>query len=183
VPDRRLDTFSTVPDLDLAVLRSLVAARAVRTFDDRPVPRETVHAIIDVARWTGSARNRQPWRFATVTDPPTRSLLARLGGYAQHLEGAPCVLALLAADDGRRDTSFDVGRVAQSIVLAATASGLGCCPATIYPEGNVERAGRLLGVTTGWQLRWCFSLGYPRPAPRGRSAIPTGRRSVDELLL
>ncbi|MHA6630241.1 nitroreductase family protein [Pseudonocardia sichuanensis] len=170
-------------DLELATLRRLVAARAVRTFDDRPVPDETVRAIIDVARWTGSARNRQPWRFAVVTDPRTRSALARLGAYAEHLRGAPCVLALLAADDGRRDTGFDVGRVAQSVVMAATAAGLGCCPATLYPDENVERAGRLLGAPAGWQVRWCFSLGYPGQAPRGRSAVPTGRRSVDDLLL
>lgn len=170
-------------EVDLAPLRRLVAARAVRSFEDRPVPRETVHAVIDVARWTGSARNRQPWRFRIVTDQRTRTALAELGTYARHLAGAPCVLVLLAANDGRRDTAFDVGRVAQSVALAATSVGLGCCPATIYPDENVARAGPLLDVTDDWQVRWCFSLGFPRRPAGGRSAVPIGRRSVDELLI
>lgn len=142
-----------------------------------------MHAIIDVARWTGSARNRQPWRFRVVTDRRTRSALAGLGTYARHLAGAPCVLVLLAANDGRRDTAFDVGRVAQSVALAATSVGLGCCPATIYPDENVERAGRLLDVTDEWQVRWCFSLGFPGRTPGDPSAVPIGRHSVDELLI
>lgn len=177
-----VDSVPAVPAPDLLSLRRLVAARAVRTFEDRPVPPETVHAIIDVARWTGSARNRQPWRFRVVTEQQTRSALAGLGDYARHLDGAPCVLVLLAANDGRRDTVFDVGRVAQSVVLAATSAGLGCCPATIYPDENVARAGRLLGVADEWQARWCFSLGFPGSGTAGRSAVPVGRKPVDELL-
>jgi nitroreductase len=160
-----------------------VAARAARSFEDRLVPRETVHAILDVARWTGSARNRQPWRFRVVTDQRTRSALAELGAYARHLHGAPCVLVLLAANDGRRDTDFDVRRVAQSVALAATSAGLGCCPATIYPDEHVARAGRLLEVPDEWRVRWCFSLGFPDRTGAGRSAVPVGRRPVNDLLI
>ncbi|ANY10036.1 hypothetical protein AFB00_13240 [Pseudonocardia sp. HH130630-07] len=169
--------------MDPADLCRLVAAPAVRTFTDRPVPEETVRGLVDVARRTGSARNRQPWRFRIVADGPTRSGLARLGAFAAHLAAAPCVLVLLAPDDSGRDTDFDLGRVAQSVVLAAAAAGLGCCPATVYPERNVERAGRLLGIGPGWHVRWCFALGFPGRRGTGRSAVPTGRLGVDELLI
>ncbi|MEQ3550488.1 nitroreductase family protein [Pseudonocardia nematodicida] len=169
-------------DPDLAVLRRLAGAPAVRTFDDRPVPPETVRALVDVVRRTGSARNRQPWRFVAVTDPQVRHALGRLGAYAQHLADAPCVVALLAADDGRRDTAFDVGRAGQTFTLAATAAGLGCCPATLYPEDNVDRARGLLRAPPGWTPTHCFSLGHPAPPPPGRSAVPRGRLPVDDLL-
>ncbi|OSY34538.1 malonic semialdehyde reductase [Pseudonocardia autotrophica] len=155
----------------------------MRTFSDQPVAPEVVRSLIDTARWTGSARNRQPWRFRIVTDRHTCRELAGLGTYARHLADAPSVLVLFAADDGRRDTLFDVGRIAQSVVLAAADVGLGCCPATIYPDSNVDRAGEILGVESSWRARWCFSLGHPGRAATGTSAVPVGRRSVEDLLI
>ena len=42
----------------IALLRSL---RAVRQFRPDPVPQEVVDAVLEVARWSGSASNHQPW--------------------------------------------------------------------------------------------------------------------------
>ncbi|MGI5130519.1 nitroreductase family protein [Pseudonocardia sp. CA-107938] len=165
------------PDLD-----ALVAARSVRTFADRPVDRATVEQLVEVARRTGSARNRQPWRFVAVDDVATLRLLAGCGAYAGHLAGAPCAIVLLSADDGRRDTEFDLGRVAQSLTLAATAAGLGSCLATFYPEPQIARAAAALAVGPGWVPRHALSLGHPAPRPAGRSAVPGGRLPVPELL-
>lgn len=166
------------------VLAGLVAARSVRAFDARPVERATITRLVTIARATGSARNRQPWRFVAVDDHATLQELAGCGAYAQHLAGAPCAIVLLSADDGRRDTEFDLGRVAQSLTLAATALGLGSCLATLYPDENVIRAGVLLGLEAGWLPRHALSLGHPAPPSpgSGRSAVPTGRLPVEELL-
>ena len=40
---------------------------STRAFLDTPVPRETVHAILDTARWAPSGVNTQPWQVAVVT--------------------------------------------------------------------------------------------------------------------
>jgi nitroreductase len=124
----------------------LASLRSVRHFTDRPVSFEQIDEILDVARLTGSARNRQPWRFRVVIDKAIQQRLSRLGQYAGHLADAPVTLVLLSADDGRLDTSFDLGRVAQTICLAAHAAGLGSCLATLYPEDNVAEASRILGL-------------------------------------
>jgi nitroreductase len=177
-----------MPDVDATALLALLAScRSVRRFADRPVEAELIDRIVEAARWTGSARNRQPWRFVVVEDRAVRRELSTLGLYAQHLAGAPVVLVLLSADDGRRDTAFDLGRVAQSLGLAAHALGLGSCLATLFPDDNVAEAGRLLGVEAGWVAHHALSLGWPEAAPPdgdagGRSAIPTGRLGVAELL-
>jgi len=42
------------------------ALRATRWWQPDAVPREVVERIVDGARWTGSARNAQPWRFVHV---------------------------------------------------------------------------------------------------------------------
>jgi nitroreductase len=59
----------------LPTLRSTAAARA---FTDEPVPRSTVHAILDHARFAPSGGNRQPWRVAVVEDAALRRRLADL---------------------------------------------------------------------------------------------------------
>ena len=163
-------------------VRELVSAPSVRSFADRTVDRTTVAGLVEVARRTGSARNRQPWRFVAVDDRPTLQVLATRGAYAGHLATAPCAIVLLSADDGRRDTEFDVGRVAQSLTLAATAAGLGSCLATFYPEPDIVRAAVTLRLESGWVPRHALSLGYPAPRPAGRPAVPPGRLSTDELL-
>ncbi|RDI50789.1 nitroreductase family protein [Nocardia mexicana] len=157
--------------------------RSVRHFLPHPVPRTVVEQIIDVARWTGSARNRQPWRFVAVTDPDVRQDLSRSGNFALHLADAPLVLVLLSADNGFADTEFDMGRVAQSICLTAHEHGLGTCLTTFHPDDNVRHTARLVAAEPGWLPRHAIAAGYPDPARRAApTAIPRGRLTTSELL-
>ncbi|MFJ1455123.1 nitroreductase family protein [Nocardia sp. N2S4-5] len=157
--------------------------RSVRHFLPTAVPRSDVERIIDVARRTGSARNRQPWRFVAVTGPEVRRDLSRCGNFALHLADAPLVLVLLSHDNGFADTEFDMGRVAQSICLAADDLGLGTCLTTFHPDDNVRRAARLVGAPPGWLARHAVATGYPAPAPNSApTAIPRGRLPVADLL-
>lgn len=161
----------------LVALRSL---RATRWFTGDDVSDRDVGRILEVARWTGSARNRQPWRFHTVRDQQRRAELSGCGAYALHLRGAP-VVVLLALDRSGADAEFDGGRVAQSIMLAAHALGLGSCPVTFFPRENAERVTGMLGLDEPWEVRTGIALGYPAPAPSGTSAIPQGRLPLDTL--
>lgn len=155
----------------------------MRTYRAEPVPAETVREIVDQARWTGSARNRQPWRFTAVYDPEIRAGLSRLGGYAGHLAAAPVVLLLLSPEKELLDTEFDLGRVAQSITIVATSMGLGSCIVSLYPENNARRAAALVGAEAGCIARHAIALGHPDTPPvTGRRAIPGGRLSMGELL-
>lgn len=167
----------------LVDLRRLLAKPAVRSYRDVPVPAETVEQIVAQARWTGSARNRQPWRFAAVYDSGMRGELSRLGAYAGHLATAPVVLVLLSPVDGFRDTEFDVGRMAQSITMVAASMSLGCCLASLYPEENSHRAAALVGAEPGWAARHAIALGHAgRPRVTGRRVLPRGRHDTAEIL-
>lgn len=166
----------------LDLIRSLNARPAVRSFTDRPVPSDMLAQIIEVARWTGSARNRQPWRFTAVSDREHLEKLGWLGAYAQHIASAPCALVLLSADNGFQDTEFDLGKVSQTVILAASALGLGSCLGTVYPEANVAKAAQLLQVERGWLPHHAISIGYPGIPMTGSRAIATGRLSTAEIL-
>jgi nitroreductase len=165
-------------------VRSLIAQRATRSFLPTPIPAETLTDLVECVRWTGSARNRQPWRFVAVHDAPVRAQLARLGAYAGFLADAPVVLVLLSPEDRQLDTEFDLGRIAQSITLAAAAAGLGSCVASLYPDDQARRAANLVRAEPGWSARHAIAVGHPAAPPTrsGRSAVPRGRHDTADLL-
>src|SRR5437899_5187745 len=121
-------------------LRSL---RSVRRFSDRAVSGEVLLDILEVARWTGSSKNTQPWHLVAVRDPNSLASLARCGPFAGHLAGANAAIVLVMEDGNRR---FDEGRLAQNIMLAAWAHGVGSCIASLYPEVNIKRARDILAI-------------------------------------
>lgn len=164
----------------LGLVRSM---RAVRTFTNEPVDDAVLTQILDVARWTGSARNRQPWHWIVCRDAHLRRELARSGPYAGFLTEAP-VIAVLGVDSetGGADGEFDCGRAAQQLLVAADAVGLGACPVTLDPN-RVPDVRALLGLHDRWVPRWAIALGHPAPPPTaGRSAIPRGRRALDDVV-
>ena len=54
--------------------------RAIRRYEDRPVPLELLHTLLETATWSPSAHNRQPWRFAVLTASSDKDRLARAMG-------------------------------------------------------------------------------------------------------
>ena len=60
---------------------------AVREFDGSEVDRETLHELLDTARFAPSGGNRQGWRVVVVEDPAVRRTLRDLylGGWYEYL--------------------------------------------------------------------------------------------------
>ncbi len=121
----------------------LKTLRAVRRFSDQTIPTEVLLDILEVARWTGSAKNTQPWELVVVEDRRVLEQLSTLGQYAGHLVGARVAIVLVMEGAG---AAFDEGRLAQNVMLAAWAHGVGSCIGSIYPEEHEQRARELLGV-------------------------------------
>src|SRR5688572_16442613 len=85
--------------------------RTVRRFTEQPVPQAVLDDLLTVARWSGSANNRQPWVFVVVRNRDTLQRLSELEGYVRHLAGATLVIVLVM--DGNPDQvdqeTFDEG--------------------------------------------------------------------------
>jgi len=62
------------------ILSLLRTRRAIRKYTAEPVTREIIEQILDAARWAPSSHNRQPWRFAVLTQPSEKDRLARAMG-------------------------------------------------------------------------------------------------------
>ena len=63
------------------VLRNLIKTRrSVRRYTAESVPPETILRLLEAATWAPSAHNRQPWRFAVLTQAADRERLAQAMG-------------------------------------------------------------------------------------------------------
>jgi nitroreductase len=159
--------------------------RSVRQFSEREVPDEVLLDILDTGRWTGSAKNTQPWDLIVVKSRPTLTELAKCGRYAGHLATAPLAIALVMRGDDA-SSLMDEGRLMQNLMLAAWAHGVGSCIASIYPAENEQRARELLGIPQDRHLRTMLSIGYPAGPQALRlpenAPIPRGRRPMAEVV-
>ena len=66
---------------------ALTTTGAIRAFTSEPVSDDTVHRILEVARFAPSGGNRQGWRVVVVKDPTIRTGLRDLylTGWYQYL--------------------------------------------------------------------------------------------------
>ena len=158
-------------------LRSL---RAVRSFRPDPVPQEVVNDILEVARWSGSASNRQPWELVVIRDRETLEALASVEGYAHHLADAPLGIVLVMAGERPTQETYDEGRLAERIMLAALAYGVGSSIGWVVGGGR-DAARGILGIPEGCVVRTAISLGYPDEGARRRRA-GQARKSFSEIV-
>lgn len=158
--------------------------RVRQTRDYRPdaVPEDALRDILDVARWTGSVSNRQPWTFIVVTDAATRRKMAEIATNTPHIGIAPVVICMAMEPRGIESDNFDEGRVAERIMIAAAAHGLssGIARARDDAQGPI---GELLGVPSDRVVRTMVSVGYPTEAGAAPKSKPgEARRPLDELI-
>jgi nitroreductase len=166
----------TAADL-ISFLRSL---RAVRSFRPDPVPQEVVDDILKVARWSGSASNRQPWELVVIRERKTLDALARVEGYASHLGDATLSIVLVMAGERAAQETYDEGRLSERIMLAAWAHGVGSSIGWFVGDGQAA-AKEILGVPEGRTVRTAISLGYPDEGPR-RRRTGQARKPLSEIV-
>ena len=58
------------------VLEAIKSRRAVRSYEDRPVPESAVETMLEAATYAPSAINVQPWKFTIVTNKAEMKLIS-----------------------------------------------------------------------------------------------------------
>lgn len=177
---------TTIPAQDvIAFLRSL---RSVRRYASIEVSDEVIHDILEVGRWTGSAKNTQPWELLLVRDREVLRGLSGMGQFAGHLDGAAFAILLIM---NAPTNSFDAGRLAQNLMLGGWAFGVGSCIGSLAPEAEETRAKELLGVPSDRSMRTAIAFGYPANSdalkvsatPEIQRVLPSvGRRPLGEIV-
>jgi nitroreductase len=173
---------SDLPATGRETLRTLRSVRSVRDFSPDSIPAEDLAEILEVARWTGSGMNRQPWTFVVVHERATLQAIAAASPNTRHVAGA-AVGIVIVMDGGMPEIeTFDEARVAERILVAATALGLASAIGWVVP-GVAAQVKALLGVPGDRTVRTLVSLGYPPAAgARPKSAPGAARRPLDAMV-
>ncbi len=166
----------------MATYDDILGLRTVRRYQKRPLSAPDLAAILEAARWTGSAKNLQLWSFIVIDDLEQKARLTEAGSFMTPVVNAPMAIALVRLEGGY---DFDTGRVAQNIMLAAAAIGVGTCPVTLHKE---DIAREVLGLPDDVFCRYAIAVGYENKEAEKegrqaqRAALPVGRKPLDELV-
>jgi nitroreductase len=165
-------------------IKLLRGLRAVRQFCSDPIPQEVIDTLLDVARWSGSASNRQHWEIVVIQERETLRTLAEYEGYAKHLAGAALGIALVMA--GNADLvgqeTYDEGRLSERLMLAAKAYGVGSCIGWFKGQGTTD-VKALLGIPQERLVRTVISFGYPDvEARRARPKVANARKPLSDIV-
>jgi nitroreductase len=173
--------MSTLAD----TVRPLLRARQTREFTDEPVDTEALEAVADAARWSGSSRNSQPWRFVILARRETLDTIAESSlPSTRSLSTAPAAVAIAmpAESGGGISLAYDEGRVAERMLVAASMLGLGAGITWVKPEARPAVA-RLLGLPEHRFVRTVVAIGHPTPeALRSKSAPGQARLPREETV-
>jgi nitroreductase len=162
---------------------AIVSKREVRDYADRPVPEDVQRRILEAARVSGNSANKQQRRFVVAESSEAKRRLSETVYTSTNLTG--CAFAVAVIVFGGGPGSFDAGRAAQNMMLAASNFGVGSCP-----NGMPDRAaaGQVLGVDEGEEPAIIVTFGYPaRPVdPESRSPdewiAAANRKPFDEVI-
>jgi len=114
--------------------RTIYTRRSIRRYSDQPIPRSLLERLLTAAIWAPNAHNRQPWRFAAVTERSIQQQLA--DGMADRWEQD-----LLADGLDSEKVQAQVER-SRARIMRAGALVVGCLTMREmdhYPDGHRQR--------------------------------------------
>ncbi|MBZ4658727.1 MAG: nitroreductase family protein [Desulfacinum sp.] len=146
----------------------VIQNRSYRRFDEtHAVARDTLVELVDLARMTASAANRQPLKYILSADPETNARIFPTLAWAAYLKDWP------GPAEGERPTAYivvlldttitenpfcDDGIAAQTMLLGAVEKGLGGCIIASVRKDELRKA---LNIPEHLQIRFVIALGKP----------------------
>ncbi|MFA6078597.1 MAG: nitroreductase [Candidatus Omnitrophota bacterium] len=167
------------------VIENIAARRSVRYYDSKPIPKDTLQAIIDAGNMAPTGCNAQGWRFVVITDETFRKRMAdlalpkykdwmkRSGESIKELReeidavasdpvyyDAPAVLFVIGQG---MTADLDSPMVCQNMMLAARSLGIGSCwvffGQMILDDAQIRSS---LELKQGEKVYGPILLGYPK---------------------
>ena len=139
-----------------------------RFYQDVPVAINTLQDLVDLARQSPSAANKQPLKYILSNQASVNELIFSQLAWAGYLkdwpgpgEGEkPAAFILILADRKiSRAIDCDHGIAAQSILLGAADYGLGGC---ILSSINREQVSKALDIPSHLEILLAIALGKPK---------------------
>jgi len=145
-----------------------------RNYEDKPLEKEKLEAILEAARQAPSAKNLQDWRFVVVTDKATRKKLAAAANDQTFIENAGAIIIACTVSEhvmrcGQAIGPIDVSIAIEHMCLQATELGLATCwIGSFYPD----KVRAVVGIPESIEIIELLALGYPADCPKEHRREP-----------
>ncbi len=162
---------------------AIASRRDERRYRSEPLAADVAARILDAGRLTGSASNRQPWTFVVPESRARVEAVARSVYVPDNVLGAGLVVAIVVT--GKGPVSFDAGRAAQNMLLAAWNEGVASCPNGVA-EREALHAALELGEDESAVIVLTFGMPQRARDPETRPAedwsARANRRPLDDVV-
>lgn len=166
-----------------AVLEQIRKVRQARQYKPDPVPQEVLNQLLEIARWTSSARNTQPWHFIVISDKEQLHRISQVRTPINWVADAPLAIAIVLDGKSTATEAYDEGRVTERVLIAARLLGLGGGTAWFGDDAQESQAKEILGIPAERTARSVIVLGYPTTFKDPRpNAVTGGRRPLSEIV-
>jgi len=163
----------------MEVMEAIKARRSIREYEEKPVPDDKLHKLLEAARLSPSARNSQDRKFIGVRNKEQRLELARAARGQRHVATAPIVIAAVGTKPEYHMPNdvpahpVDLAIALDHITLVAVEEGLGTC----WIGGFIQETAReALKIPDKYIIAAMLTLGYPKTIPAEKP-----RKSFDEV--
>ena len=137
---------------------------SIRRYQNRPVEKEKIEAILRAAMQAPSACNQQPWEFYAVTDPEILLALSQVHKYSGMVKDAPAAIVSAYRTDSYAPAfaQVDMSIAMENLWLETDAQGLGGVWLGIAPiEENMRKVENIIGMPDNLRAFAIFPFGYP----------------------
>jgi nitroreductase len=168
---------------DGSPLRAIRRVSQIRVYKPEAVPDDVVNDLLELARWTGSSKNSQPWRFIVVRDKEKLRKIAALRPNINWAAEAPVGIAIVLDGASPISEAYDEGRVTERLLTGATLLGYGGGVAHFGESQHQAEAKRILGIPDEKTARQVVLIGKPASRKDPRPTGPArGRKPLAELV-
>ncbi len=154
-----------------AAIENIMSRRSIRNYKQQAVPREVLNQIMECGVNAPNAINRQSWEVRIVENPELQAQIKETMAATGNERAAGCfynapVWVFIAQDSAFPFSAYDCGLMAENMMLAANAMGVGsvCLGSPvrfILDSPQKDAVLEKLGFSEGYELCLCISMGYP----------------------
>ena len=145
-------------------MNSIYHRVSIRKYQDKPVEREKIDAILRAAMQAPSAANQQPWEFYVVTDRKKLIELSQVSPYAGMTADAPAAIVPVYRKNCQIPAyaEIDLSIAVENMWLETDAQGLGGVWLGIAPiEERMKAVEKILDIPDTLRAFAIFPFGYP----------------------
>ena len=153
---------------------------SIRAYKSTEVEEEKLEKVLEAARLSPSASNRQDWKFIVVRNKEIRKKLARAAFGQSFIAEAPIIIVACGLDPntmlacGQPMHTVDVSIAFAYMILQAYELGLGTCWIGAFSE---DEAKKILNVPERIRVVAMTPLGYPNQPPSQKF-----RKTLDQIV-